>query len=140
MSSFQPSIPSFLSARRRSQRILMQIRVRVQGKDVSGGSIDERTETLAIGAHGALILLQARVASGAQVMLKQEHTGEEQECRVRYLGRVCEGKTEIGLEFSSPRADFWRVHFPPEDWTPKSPEARKPVPSVEAPVRLSAKS
>lgn len=127
MSSSQPSIPSFLRACRRSQRVLMQVPVRVRGEDLGGRSFDEGTETLAINAHGALILLKARVSSGAQITLKHNYTGEEQECRVRHLGPVCEDKAEIGLEFSSLRADFWRVHFPPEDWTPKSPEARKPV-------------
>jgi hypothetical protein len=28
------------------------------------------------------------------------------------------------LEFTAPRPTFWRVAFPPEDWTPKSAEAR----------------
>lgn len=128
MSSFQPSIPSFLSARRRSQRVLMQIRVHIQARDLSGCSFNEGTETLAVGPHGALVLLQTRVTSGAEVLLKHDRTGEEQVCRVRYLGGVCEGKVEIGLEFSSPRPEFWRVHFPPVEWTVKSPEARKPNP------------
>jgi len=127
MSSSQPSIPSFLRGRSRSQRVLMQIPVRVRGKDLGGRSFDERTETLAIGAHGALVLLQARVASGAHITLKHNYTGEEQECHVKHLGPPRKDKAEIGLEFSQPRADFWRVHFPPEDWTPKSPEARKLV-------------
>jgi len=43
---------------------------------------------------------------------------------VVFLGPVREGKAEIGLEFSSPPPTFWRVPFPPEDWTPKHPDAR----------------
>jgi hypothetical protein len=34
------------------------------------------------------------------------------------------GKSEIGLEFSEPRPAFWRVAFPPEDWSLKHPDAR----------------
>jgi hypothetical protein len=30
----------------------------------------------------------------------------------------------VGLEFSDARPSFWRVAFPPEDWTSKHPEAR----------------
>lgn len=126
MSSSQPSIPNFLLARRRSQRVLMQVPVRVRGEDLGGRAFDEVTETQAISAQGALILLQARVSKGAQITLKHNHTAEELECRIVHLGFLRDNKVEIGLEFSSPRADFWRVHFPPEDWTPKSPEARKP--------------
>jgi hypothetical protein len=125
--SSQPRIPDFPLARYRSKRVVMQIPIRVRGEDVGGCSFDEETETLAINAHGAFILLQGRVNRGAQITLKHNRTGEEQECRVLHVGALRGNKAEIGLEFSSPRAHFWRVYFPPEDWTPKSLEARKPV-------------
>jgi len=96
-------------ARRRSQRVLVQVGVRIRGENPQGTPFEEETETLAINAHGALILLQARVTSGSKVLMKHKRT---------------EGKAEIGLEFSSPRPTFWRVAFPPEDWKPRSPEAR----------------
>jgi hypothetical protein len=111
-------------ARRRSQRVLMQVAVRIRGADAQGTTFEEETETLAINAHGARILLQARVTSGSKVHMKHKRTEEEQECYVVFLGSVRSGKAEIGLEFSSPRPTFWRVAFPPEDWNPKSPEAR----------------
>jgi hypothetical protein len=116
-----PSIPG---ARRRSQRVLMQVGVRVRGKDAQGKDFEETTESLAINAHGALILLSARVTSGSVVQMRHNKTEEEQECHVAFLGPVRSGKAEIGLEFTAPRPTFWRVAFPPEDWTPKSPEAR----------------
>ncbi len=125
--SSQPRISDFPLSRRRSQRVVMQIPIRVRGEDVGGCAFDEETETLAINAHGAFILLQGRVSKGAQITLKHNRTSEEQECRVLHVGPLRGNKAEIGLEFSSPRAHFWRVHFPPEDWTPKSLEARKPV-------------
>jgi hypothetical protein len=111
-------------ARRRSQRVLMQVAVRIRGTDAQGSVIEEETETLAINAHGALILLTARVTSGSKVLLQHKSTQEEQECHVVFLGPVRAGRAEIGLEFSSPHPTFWRVAFPPEDWTPKHPEAR----------------
>jgi hypothetical protein len=112
------------AARRRSQRVLMQVAVRIRGEDTQGKSIEEETETLAINAHGALVLLKARLTSGSKVLLQHKRTQEEQECHVAFLGPVRSGKAEIGLEFSSPRPAFWRVAFPPEDWTPRHPEAR----------------
>jgi hypothetical protein len=111
-------------ARRRSQRVLMQVGIRIRGKDAQGKEFEEFTETLALNAHGALVLLSARVTSGAVVHMRHNKTEEEQECRVAFLGPVRSGKGEIGLEFTTPRPTFWRVAFPPEDWTPKSPEAR----------------
>lgn len=125
--SSQPRIPDFPLARRRGQGVVMQIPIRGRGDDVGGRAFDEGTETLTINAHGAFILLQGRVSRGAQITLKHNRTGEEQECRVLHVGALRRNKAEIGLEFSSPRAHFWRVYFPPEEWTPKSLEARKPV-------------
>ena len=110
--------------RRRSQRVLMQVGIRVRGKDAQGKDFEEMTETLAVNAHGALILLNARVISGAIIQVKHNKTEEEQECHVAFLGPVRSGRAEVGVEFTSPHATFWRVAFPPEDWSPKSPEAR----------------
>jgi len=116
--------PVHSGARRRSQRVLMQVGIRIRGKDVQGKDFEEFTETLAINAHGALVLLTARVTSGSAVHVRHNKTEEEQECHVAFLGPVRGGNAEIGLEFTAPRPTFWRVAFPPEDWTPKSPEAR----------------
>ena len=102
----------------------MQVPVRLRGQDAQGANFDEETETLAINAHGALVLMQARVTSGATIQLQHKRTTEEQECQVVFLGPVRGNKAEIGLEFSAPRPQFWRVAFPPEDWSPKSPESR----------------
>jgi len=119
-----PNTPMPAGARRRSQRVLMQVGIRIRGKDTQGKDFEEFTETLAINAHGALILLAARVTSGGAVHVRHNKTEEEQECHVAFLGPVRGGKAEIGLEFTAPRPTFWRVAFPPEDWTPRSPEAR----------------
>jgi len=118
------STPLNAGARRRSQRVLMQISVRLHGIDAQGKPFDEQADTLAINAHGALVLLQARLTSGSLLTLRNNTTKEEQECHVVFLGPVRGNKAEIGLEFSARRPQFWRVAFPPEDWSPKNPEAR----------------
>src|SRR5215475_12009413 len=124
--------PSNFGVRRRSQRVLMQVGVQISGNDAQGKYFREETDTLAINAHGALVLLRARITSGSMLRLLHSRTKEEQECHVVFLGPVRGEKAEIGLEFSAPRPQFWRVVFPPEDWTPRSPEARtaqpRPVP------------
>jgi hypothetical protein len=111
-------------ARRRSQRVLMQVAIRIRGNNAQGASFEEEAHTLAINAHGALILMEARVISGNKVLMQHKRTQEEQECKVVFLGPVRSGKSEVGLEFCQPRPSFWRVAFPPEDWTPRNPEAR----------------
>lgn len=118
--------------RRRSQRVLMQVGIRVRGKDAQGKDFEEGTETLAINAHGALVLLNARVISGGVVHMKHNKTEEEQECHVAFLGPVRSGRAEIGVEFTTPSPNFWRVAFPPEDWSPKNPEARSANTKIRA--------
>jgi hypothetical protein len=68
--------------------------------------------------------VNARLTSGCVVMMQHKRTQEEQECHVVFLGPVRAGRAEIGLEFSEPRPGFWRVAFPPEDWSLKHPDAR----------------
>ena len=96
----------------------------MRGSDAQGLSFEEEAHTLAINAHGALVQLQARLTSGSTVLLQHKHTKEEQECHVVFLGPVRSDKAEIGLEFTKACPTFWRVAFPPEDWSPKHPEAR----------------
>ena len=118
------------STRRRSQRVLMQVRVRLRGTDAQGRAFEEEASTLAINAHGALVLLETRLKSGSRVLMLHKQTQEEQECRVAFLGPARAGQKEIGLEFSEPRPTFWRVTFPPEDWSPRHPEARTLIPTA----------
>ena len=125
-----PTLPN-TGARRRSQRVLMQVGIRLRGKDAQGRDFEEFTETLAINAHGALVFMKARVISGMVVNMKHNMTEEEQECHVAFLGPVRSGSAEIGLEFTVPRPTFWRVAFPPPDWSPKNPESR----TVATPAR-----
>lgn len=119
-----PNMPSHSGPKRRSQRVLMQVPVRLLGANAQGASFEEETDTLAISAHGALVLLETRLTSGSTIVLQHKGTREQQECHVVFLGPVRGNKAEIGLEFSAPRPQFWRVAFPPEDWSPKSPESR----------------
>jgi hypothetical protein len=121
------NVPTTPGPRRRSQRVLMQVGVRIRGTDAENKTFSEETATLAINAHGALVLMQARITSGSKVHLFHNRTQEEQECHVVFLGPVRAGKSEVGLEFSTPCPSFWRVAFPPEDWSPKHPEARNVI-------------
>jgi len=87
------NVPAHTGAKRRSQRVLVQVGVRIRGKDAQGKDFEENTQTLAINAHGALVLLNARLTSGAVVHMKHNKTEEEQECHVAFLGPVRSGKS-----------------------------------------------
>jgi hypothetical protein len=110
--------------RRRSQRIFMSVQVRVRGKDVNGKTFEEQTETVAVNAHGALVLLDVPVEVGQNLNLWHRSTREEIEAGVAFVGTKQAGKTQIGIQFLNPSPRFWRVAFPPDDWTPRHPDAR----------------
>src|SRR6266446_6379408 len=79
---------SWLAAnRRRSQRALMTIPVRVSGQNVLGSSFEEETPTRAISAHGALILISAQVYRGQRLSLSNVQTKAALECVVAHIDK-----------------------------------------------------
>ena len=116
---------SWLAAnRRRSQRVLMRIPVRVSGQVGTVSAIEEDTYTVAISAHGAMITLAAPVYRGQRFTLLNVQTRESLECDVVHINKAAGQQVQVGLEFLLPNAAFWRVAFPPMDWTPRHPDAK----------------
>jgi PilZ domain len=117
MSSGGPFLGGADSTRRRSQRVILSLRVIVRTDDgPKATSFEEETHTLIVNAHGALIALKAKVAKGQKLRLTNRATKAEQSCRVASLGPMSEGKAQVGVEFLKPCPDFWQISFPPEDW------------------------
>jgi hypothetical protein len=110
--------------RRRSQRIFMSVNVRVRGKDANGKTFEEQTETVAVNAHGALVLLDVPVEVGQRLNIWHRSTQEATDSGVVFVGAKQAGKIQVGLQFLEPSPRFWRVAFPPDDWTPRYPDAR----------------
>jgi hypothetical protein len=106
------------SDRRRSQRVFLSVGILVEGDTPQGKFFAEETSTLAVSAHGALILLANEVAIGQKIHMIHRSTGERQQSRVAYRGSVHSGKTEVGVEFINAAPRFWQIDFPPTDWTP----------------------
>jgi len=116
---------SWLAAnRRRSQRVLMKIPVKVTGQIGVGSEFEEETHTLAISAHGALVLVEAPVYRGQRFTLSNTQTKAALECVVVHVDKFPGEQTHVGLEFMLPNPMFWRVAFPPKDWTPRHPDAK----------------
>jgi hypothetical protein len=104
------------SRQRRSSRVFTRIPVRASGKSIQGRKFRENSQTIVINAHGGLLYLQEEIAMGADLVLINPVTEEEQECRVVYLGDTSEKGTRVGVEFLSPSPHFWGVDFAPQDW------------------------
>ena len=104
------------SAQRRSSRVFTRILVSAQGRNPDGRKFRENCQTIVINAHGGLLYLQESLQLGADLVLVNSQTEDEQECRVVYLGDTSDRGTRVGVEFLSPSPHFWGVEFTQQDW------------------------
>jgi hypothetical protein len=104
------------AGRRRSMRVLLSVPILVSGKLPNGSDFSEDARTLVVNAHGALIALNAPVATDQLVAVSNISTQKSQDCRIVYQGRAQDGKTQMGIEFVKASPAFWQIDFPPEDW------------------------
>src|SRR6266849_593274 len=124
---------SWLAAnRRRSQRVLMTIPVRVSGQNGVGLPFEEETHTRAISAHGGLIQVSTQVYRGQRLTLSNVQTKAALECVVAHIDRHHREHPQVGVEFMLPNPIFWHVAFPPKDWTPRHPDAKSHVKTGES--------
>jgi len=104
---------------------MISIGIIVGGKSLDGKNFAEKTSTVVVNAHGALILLKEAVTSGQELLIRNVKTGEELPCTVVDVGKEQGGVSEVGIAFAEPAVLFWHVAFPPEDWSPRSEEAKR---------------
>jgi hypothetical protein len=93
--------------RRRSKRVQHKTSVMVRFQDANMQSISEKTHTIVVNDHGALILLAAKVKTQQIIRLEHLGLGEEILCRVANLGPTLMGKTQVAVEFIIPKPGFW---------------------------------
>jgi hypothetical protein len=124
---------SWLAAnRRRSQRVLMTIPVRVSGQLGAGLPFEEDAHTRAISAHGALLLVSTPVHRGQRLTLSNVQTRAALECVVAHIDRRQSDQPQVGVEFALPNPMFWHVAFPPKDWSPRHPDAKSHIKARES--------
>jgi hypothetical protein len=102
---------SFLE-RRRTERILAPIRIRVIGNDMSGVSFAEETVTVSFNQQGARISLIHSLLPDDVVLVKNLENGVEEEFRV--VGAIQEvfgNRREWGVEALNPENGIWGVEF-----------------------------
>jgi PilZ domain-containing protein len=104
--------------RRRTQRVVMRVPVRISGQNAVGSQFEEETHTLSVNANGALVVLSASIKKGQVIHLLNVAMGDKAECVVAHLGPRQGDQLEVGIAFRLPNPNFWRVAFPPRDWSP----------------------
>ena len=114
-----------LENRRKNQRLTLSLPVVVGIQDKDGKWHLEKTTTVSISPKGASVLLGSNVEVGAKVTIANPKTRANAECRVAHKGPRQQEKWLIGLSFALPNREFWKVAFPPNDWSPNHPDAKK---------------
>jgi len=112
--SFLASRPNKAANRRRSQRILLSINISVEGQTSAGQAFTETTKTSA-----------ARHQPRRHPEITSIKTGDTSMATVVDLPTGAEAGAEVGVELQKPSPRFWRVAFSPEDWSTRSPEAKR---------------
>src|ERR1700730_17041331 len=110
---------------RRSQRVCVSVDVVVLWRQRNDRSTSEKTKTLIVSAHGALIPLRTAVEINQVLTLRNAITNEDLACRVIDLSSLDQlGMRSVSVEFIQPATRFWHIAFPPPDWSARSPEAK----------------
>ena len=105
------------SRARRSQRIELTVPVVVHRPFKEGPQFYEKAQTLVVNAHGALMALAEKVTLRQRLLMQNIDSGEQKECRVVYVKKEVTGPTKVAVEFTRPAPSFWRIAYPPSDWT-----------------------
>ena len=109
--------------RRRSQRVLQFVPLVVRGESVGNRIFWEDTLTTNISAHGALVILAAKVGVGQKLVLMNPKSWQEESVRVTRLGTFDGKRTQVAVEFAQAAPDFWPDGAPPIGPANRSVEA-----------------
>jgi hypothetical protein len=103
----------------------LAVKVLVTGVRSDGQPFYEETCTSVVNANGALMHLTEKVSLGQVLTIRNLLSNQELPCAILDLATSQEGISEVALEFLQPDPRFWRISFPPPDWSPRSPEAKR---------------
>ena len=100
--------------KRRSERVLLRIPIRVQGMDAgSHVGFAEETFTVLVNANGARISLNHAIRPNDRLRVTNLRTHKSLPFRVVGLVAEQRGETpEWGIECLEPDMDFWGISFP----------------------------
>jgi hypothetical protein len=108
---------------RRTERIMLEIPIRVYSFGGISGDFTEDTRTLMVNRDGALIILKHRVAPEETIRIINLENLREDDFRVVGLARQeGEGNAEWGVECLDKKRSLWEIDFPPplEDIKPNA--------------------
>ncbi|HEX3371749.1 MAG TPA: PilZ domain-containing protein [Candidatus Acidoferrales bacterium] len=104
-----------ISERRKTKRSPIDVSVYVYGHGPGKETFHEEAHTLNVSEGGALLLLSVPVEKGQLLLLTNQITEQEMDCRVVYLGTKHSRTVETGVMLSRSNAQFWQSHVPPAE-------------------------
>lgn len=100
------------TGRRRTDRILAPVRIRVIGNDASGVSFAEETVTITFNQQGARISLTHSLLPDDVILIKNLDNDVEEEFRVvGGLQQVFGDRREWGVEATNSSSEIWGIEF-----------------------------
>jgi len=103
---------------RRSERVLLQIRVIVAANRPNGEHVYEEAQTKVVNAHGGLLDIGTEIVAGQKILLSNPRALVAEGCRVVRVEKSRDGHYSVAFEFERPSPKFWPIAFPPADWIP----------------------
>jgi hypothetical protein len=104
--------------RRRSQRVMLRLRLLVRLEMAEGSRPQTHAFTVQVNAHGGLLESPFRMSAGQKITLVNPQSGKEVRCSVVSVQQSREGYFTTAFEFAQPAPQFWAISFPPVDWNP----------------------
>jgi hypothetical protein len=98
---------------RTSERLLLRIPIRVEGKDTLGNAFEETTYTLVVNRSGGLIVVSHLLQPGA--VIKITNPRNQISCSFQVVTRAARslsGTPEWGVKCLEPEVEIWGIHFP----------------------------
>jgi hypothetical protein len=102
--------------RRRSDRLLLQIRVVVETETGDGKLVRLDAFTLVVNAHGGLLEMGLKVPIGHKMQLTNPAMGVQQPCKVVGVKSSRDGFFAVAFEFDAPTPQFWPIAIAPTAW------------------------
>ena len=107
------TLESAYSERRRGERVLIRIPLKIYAQARDGQHVNEPSETVVVSRFGALLRSSLPLRQSSTVEVMNNFTQEVEKFRVVWVAEKSkEGRFDVGVELVTPRANFWGVSFP----------------------------
>lgn len=109
------SDPAPPKERRRSDRLLLRVPIKIFGKTKDGRQTQEEAEVVIVSRHGALVRSASPFEKGTTIELLNKYARKQAPFRVIWCSdHPVSDRWDVGVETAVHAEDFWGVQFPTE--------------------------